>query len=311
MTAKVILNPYANRWNAKDRWPQAEAALKAAGVEISLAVSEYPHHIIDLAEQAAREGFSPLIAAGGDGTIGEVVNGMARAAKSDLVELGPLGIIPLGSANDMATSLGIPIDLPAAARAISRGDFKRMDIGQVNGYYFANNSAMGLEPYITLIQQKIGWIKGVARYLVAAMRGILDGPRWQVRLEWDDGRYEGLASLVTVGNGPRTGGFYMTPHADPFDGKLAFVHAFRRSRLELLRMLPKTMKPGPGSYIHEPGVFAGQMTWLKIQVETPTPAHVDGEIFSETARELEYRIQQGRLQILLPDGEPVKGEKGA
>ena len=59
MTAKVILNPYSNRWNAKARWPQAEAALKACGVDFSLAISEYPHQVIDLAEQAARDGFSP------------------------------------------------------------------------------------------------------------------------------------------------------------------------------------------------------------------------------------------------------------
>lgn len=300
MTAKVILNPYSNRWNAQTRWPQAEAALKAAGIDFSLAVSESPHHVIELAETAAREGYSPLIAAGGDGTIGEVVNGMARAAKSDTDEIGPLGILPLGSANDLVTSLGIPLGFSAAAQVIADGHTRSMDVGRVNDYFFANNSAMGLEPYITLIQQRIKGIKGILRYLVAALRGIMDNPRWQVKLEWDDGKYEGPACLVTVGNAPRTGGFYMTPHADPFDKKLAFVHAFRRSRMELLAMLPKTMKPGPGSYIHENGVFAGEMTWLKIHVETPSPAHVDGEIFSEAIRDLEYRVQPGRLKIILP-----------
>jgi diacylglycerol kinase (ATP) len=300
MTAKVILNPYSNRWNAQLRWPQAEAALKAAGLDFSVVISEFPHQVIELAEKAAREGFSPLIAAGGDGTIGEVVNGMARAAKSDTAEIGPLGIMPLGSANDLAFGLGIPMELSAAAGVIAGGHLRNMDIGRVNGYYFANNSAMGLEPYITLIQQKIKGIKGIARYVVAALRGIMANPRWQVTLEWDGGKYEGPACLVTVGNAPRTGGFYMTPHARPFDGKLAFVHAFRRSRLELLTMLPKAMKPGPGSYIHEPGVYAGEMTWLKIHVETPSPAHVDGEIFSETIRDLEYIIQPGRLKILMP-----------
>jgi diacylglycerol kinase (ATP) len=302
MTAKVILNPYANRWNAHVRWSQAEKALKAAGVEYSLVISESPHQIIELTEAASRDGYTPIIAAGGDGTIGEVVNGMARVAKSDSDELGPLGILPLGSANDLATSLKIPMDLGEAANVIAKGDQRNMDIGRVNGYYFANNSAMGLEPYITLIQQKIIGIKGIARYLIAALRGIMDNPRWQVKLEWDGGEYDGPACLVTVGNAPRTGGFYMTPHADPFDHKLAFVHAFRKSRLELLRMLPKTMKPGQGSYIHEPGVFAGEMTWLKIHVETPSPAHVDGEIFSENIRDLEYVIQPGRLKIILPGG---------
>lgn len=301
MSAKVILNPYSNRWNARKRWPEAEAALKSAGIEYSVAISEAPRQVIELARQAALDGFSPLIAAGGDGTIGEVVNGMARAVGSDEAGIGPLGILPLGSANDLAFSLGLPLDLMEAAKVIKGGWTRSMDIGKVNDFYFANNSAMGLEPYITLIQQKIKGIKGIARYLVAAIRGIMDNPRWEVKLEWDDGKYEGPACLVTVGNGPRTGGFYMTPQADFFDQKLGFVHAFRRSKLELLAMLPKTMKPGPGSYINEPGVFAGQMTWLKIHVETPSPAHVDGEIFSEGIQDLEYRILPDKLKILLPE----------
>jgi diacylglycerol kinase (ATP) len=300
MTAIVILNPYSNRWNARNCWPEAEAALQSAGVEFSVVISEAPRQVIELAEKATREGYSPIIAAGGDGTIGEVVNGMARAVGSDEVAIGPMGILPLGSANDLATSLGIPLDLTLAAKIIKKGHFRSMDIGKVNDYYFANNSAMGLEPYITLIQQRIKGIKGVARYLVAALRGIMDNPRWEVKLEWDDGKYEGPACLVTVGNGPRTGGFYMIPQANFFDHTLGFVHAFRRSRWELLAMLPKTMKPGPGSYIYEPGVFAGQMTWLKVHVETPSPAHADGEIISEAIQDLEYHIQPDRLKILLP-----------
>lgn len=300
MTAKVILNPYSNRWNAQARWPQAEAALKAAGVDFELAVSERPRHIVELAEQAAREGFSPVIAAGGDGTIGETVNGLARAAAAEEAPLGPMGILPMGSANDLATSLGLPIDLDGAAQVIAAGNVRTMDVGEVNGFYFANNSAMGLEPYVTLKQQRITWIKGVLRYLVAAVQGILDGPCWNVKLEWDDGQFEGPVSLVTIGNAPRTGGFYMIPHADPFDGQLSFVHAYRKSRLQLLAMLPKTMKPEPDSYIHEAEVYSYHMTWLKIHSESPTPAHTDGEIFSTGIQDLEYRLHAGRLKVLLP-----------
>ena len=300
MTAKVILNPYSNRWKSKRRWPEAESALNSMGIEFSLAVSESPHQIINLTRDAVKEGFSPIIAAGGDGTIGEVVNGMALAAGSDSMELGPLGILPLGSANDLVTNLGLPLDLSLAAKVIKSGKTRKIDVGKVNEYYFVNNSAMGLEPFITLIQQKIKGIKGIARYLVAALIGIMKNPHWEVKLEWDDGSYEGPANLVTVGNAPRTGGFYMIPQADPFDGKLGFVHAYRRSKFDLLTMLPKAMKSGEKSYIYEKGVFASQMTWLKVQIKTPSPAHVDGEIISENIQELSYQIQPTRLSIFLP-----------
>jgi YegS/Rv2252/BmrU family lipid kinase len=301
MTAKVILNPYSNRWKAKARWPEAEAALKAAGLDFELALSERPGHIIELAEQAVRQGFSPIIAAGGDGTIGEVVNGLAHAANFEKDMLGPLGILPLGSANDLVANLGLSTDLTEAARVIAAGKTRLMDLGFVNGLYFANNSAIGLEPYITLVQQRITWIKGMIRYLVAAVRGIMDNPQWTAKIEWDDGVYEGQVLLVTIGNGPRTGGvFYMAPHADPFDGKLTFVYGYRKTRGQIFKLLPLTMKPGKGSYVEKEGMWERQATWVKIHIEGPAPAHADGEIFSTGIQDLEYRIIPGRLHILMP-----------
>jgi YegS/Rv2252/BmrU family lipid kinase len=301
MTAKVILNPYSNRWSARERWPEAEAALKAVGIDFELAVSERPRHTVELAEQAARKGFSPIIAAGGDGTIGETVNGLARAASSERAPLGPLGVLPLGTANDLVDNLGLPKDLGQAAAVIAAGKARAMDVGDVNGFYFANNSAIGLEPFITLIQQRITRIRGIARYLLAAVRGILKNPQWTASIEWDGGRYEGPVLLVTVGNGPRTGGvFYMAPHADPFDGKLTFVHGYRRTRLQIFRLLPRTMKPGKGSFVEEPGMHEIQATRVKIHVDSPTPAHTDGEIFATDIQDLEYRIHPGRLKVLLP-----------
>ncbi len=301
MTAKIILNPYSNRWNAKKRWPEAEAALQAAEVEFDLAISEYPRHTTALAEQAAQEGFSPIIAAGGDGTIGEVVNGLAKAAKDDQALLGPFGILPLGSANDLVDNLGLPKDLASAARVIAAGKTRRMDIGSVNGLYFANNSAIGLEPYITLVQQRIIWIKGILRYLVAAIAGIMDKPLWSAEITWEGGQYKGEMLLVTVGNGARTGGvFYMAPHANLFDGKLTFVYGLRRTRREMFAVLPKTMKRDAGNYVETKDIHEEQSSWIKIHVDSPTPAHIDGEIFTEAIQDLEYHIHPGRLQILAP-----------
>ena len=301
MTAKIILNPYSNRWNAKKRWPEAEAALKAAGVDFELVVSERPHGVTALAEQAARAGFSPIIAGGGDGTIGETINGLAHAATNDQTPLGPFGILPLGSANDLVANLSLPTGLAEAARVIAGGKTRPMDVGCVNGLYFANNSAIGLEPYITLVQQRITWIKGMFRYLAAAVAGIMDKPQWSVEIEWEGGHYKGPMLLVTVGNGPRTGGlFFMAPHADLFDGKLTFVYGYRPNRRGMFMLLPKTMKRGEGSYVETVDIHEEHSAWIKIHVDSPTPAHVDGEIFSEGVQDLEYRIQPGRLQILVP-----------
>jgi len=152
MPAKVILNPYSNRWNAKKRWPEAEAALKNAGVDFSLAISEHPRQPVDLAEKAVMEGFSPIIVAGGDGTIGDTLNGIGRAKKGD--HFGRIGIMPLGTANDFVHNLKMPLDLTEAAAVIAAGKTRAIDICTAGDRYFINNAALGLEPYISTCSRK-------------------------------------------------------------------------------------------------------------------------------------------------------------
>jgi len=298
MTAKVILNPYSNRWNSKARWPEAEAALKAAGFNFELTVSEHKGQIVELAKQAALEGFSPIIAAGGDGTIGEAVNGLMQAAGTEAQPVGPFGILPLGSANDLAYSLKLPTDLNAAARVIAAGQTRLMDVGKLNGKYFVNNSAAGLEPYVTIKHEKITWIKGIARYLVAAVQGILDKPEWVGEVTWDGGEYKGKLSLITLGNGRRTGGFFMTPHADLYDGKLTLAYGYRATRLGLFQALPRAFNEEKGSYVEMEGMRELHCTRVRIHLDHPSPAHTDGELFPQWMQDFEYEILPARLKIL-------------
>jgi diacylglycerol kinase (ATP) len=296
MSAKVILNPYSNRWNARKRWPEAEAALQSAGVEFSLSVSQFHGQAEELARKAAEEGYSPIIAAGGDGTIGEVVNGLARALGED--SMGILGIMPLGTANDLVCNLGLPLDLKEAAGIIAAGHTSSLDVCKAGSRYFVNNSALGLEPYITTIQQKITVLKGIPRYLAAALKGIFHHPVWQARVEWDDGHYEGPLNLITVGNAPRTGGlFFMAPHADPFDGRLTAVLAYRKTPLSTLAILPKTMSPR-GTHVDAEGVREIHATFIRVRLDRLSPAHCDGELFPEELMSLDYSILPGRLNVL-------------
>lgn len=299
MTAKVILNPYSNRWNSQKRWQEAEAALKAIGLDFDLTVSERKGHIVEIAERAVGDGFSPIVVAGGDGSIGEAVNGLARAAASESEVLGPLGILPLGSANDLVFALGLPTDLNEAAKVIARGTLRAIDVGKLNDRYFANNSAAGLEPYVTTKHEKIHWIKGVGRYLVGAVQAIMDKPEWHGHVKWDDGGYNGKLSLISIGNGRRSGGFFMTPHADPFDGKLTFAYAYRATRRGMFQALPKAFNEGKGNYTELEGIHELHTTRLSIHLDTPSPAHTDGELLPQWIQDFEYQIQPKRLNILM------------
>ena len=301
MKARVLLNPYSNRWNAQARWPAAEQALRDAGVDFDLVTSERKGHITELAEAAVRAGHAPIIVAGGDGTIGDAVNGLARAAGTIDKAIGPLGIMPLGSANDLADNLGVPRDLNDAARIIAAGKIEQIDLGLCNERYFANNSAAGLEPYVTVKQERIQGIKGLGRYLLAAVLAIMDRPEWNGKVTWDGGSYDGPLSLVSVGNGPRTGGlFYMTPHADLKDGRLTFAYGHRKTRLGMLQALPRAMKPGRGSYIEMDGMYEVSCTRLSIHLDKPSPAHTDGELFPTWIQDFEYRVFPGKLQVIAP-----------
>ncbi|MFN8455592.1 MAG: diacylglycerol kinase family protein [Anaerolineae bacterium] len=290
-TIKVILNPLSGA--AKQA--KVEQALRRAALNYHVEVTQYRGHAIELARQAALEGWPLIVAAGGDGTVSEVVNGLMQAAGDGVA--GTLGILPLGTANDLAAALNLPQNLAAACQRLQAGQTRLIDVGQVNGRYFVNNSAVGLEPLVTMAYEKIGWIKGTPRYLVAALQCIWRATPWHMQVAWNQSQYDGPITLVSVGNTRRTGGmFYLTPQAQPNDGYLDFVYAGQLSRTQLFRLLPQTLK---GSHIATPHVVYRRTAALSITAATPTPIQADGEIIDLAATTIHYRILPGKLRLLV------------
>lgn len=300
MKAMLILNPYANRWFALKNKDLVEEALTRSGISYEIQLTTGSNHGVEIAAQAVRDGYSPILAGGGDGTINEVVNGMMQGSEGFPREKIPhLGLLPLGSVNDLVHNLKLPITIPESVETIARGQARWMDLGMVNGRYFANNSAIGLEPTITLIQEKMKRLRGKLRYITATLVGITRNPSWEATLTWAGGEYSGPISLVTVGNGAVTGGvFYMTPHADLFDGRITFVYGYIPTRGQIMKVLPRTMKPGVGSYVEEPAIHEEHSTWLRIRTTTPTPMHTDGEVQDRAALEIDYRILPQSIPVL-------------
>ncbi|MBN1318822.1 MAG: hypothetical protein JXA42_25300, partial [Anaerolineales bacterium] len=205
MKAKLIINPYAGRWKAWENVPRIEAALSKRGLSFELAITQQADEGIELAREAMREGFSPIIAVGGDSTCSEVINGLIMAAGDG--PTAPMGVIPLGTANDLAYGQEIPGEVEAAVEVIARGKTRLIDVGRVNGRYFANNSAVGLEPVVTQENARLVKVKGTIRYLLAALICIGRRPSWHMTLEWEGqdqgsrpGGFDGPTTLVSVGN---------------------------------------------------------------------------------------------------------------
>ena len=92
----------------------------------------------------------------------------------------------------------------------------------------------------------------------------------------------------------------MTPHADPFDGKLTFIHGYRATRLGLFQALPRAMKSGEGNVVELDGINEFHCTHLKIHLDKPSPVHTDGELFDNWLTDLEYKVFPTTVQMLVP-----------
>ncbi len=300
MTAQVILNPYANRWRAGARANAVMEALKEVGLSAELTVSERPEHAIHLARQATAAGYQPIIAAGGDGTVNEVINGILQATP-DSQPTPPFAIMPIGTANDFAKMQGIPLNLTLAAQAITSGQKRQIDAGAINGSwqtgprYFINNSAVAMEPMITLENIRMKRLSGEIRYIVALARGVIKLKAWQQHIQWDGGGYEGPTYLLSVCNGPRTGGFPIAPGARVDDGLFDFVFVPQVPKWTVLAILFRLMQ---GKHIYHSAVTFRRTTQLALHSNPVTPVHADGELFTQTATAVFYHILPRKVTLL-------------
>ncbi|RME81340.1 MAG: diacylglycerol kinase family lipid kinase [Caldilineae bacterium] len=310
MPAKIILNPYSNRWGAAAYAEQLKTILHGLGYEFDLTKTRTPNEGIVLAREAVEQGFDPVVAAGGDGTINEVVNGMLQAGG---VLQARLGVLPLGSANDMAYQWGIPLDIEAACRLLVDAPHERsIDVGWINDRVFANDVTIAFGAQVNIEAATIKRLRGSLIYLAGVFKALARYRLPTVTFEWDDGKLENRRILLAyVGNGWRTGGvFYLTPQAVVDDGLLDFIFGDAMGRLQTLRLLPQTFS---GSHIHDPRVHMTRCTWLRVTSEDPLPVLADGEIIYRDAHELDIRVVPGALRVLCGSQEgdrPEIGKKG-
>ena len=305
---KVILNPYSNRGGAGQAVDGLRAALTAAGLAADVALTDKMGDAIELARQAKLEGYTVIAAAGGDGTVNEVVNGIALATP-DGETVGPLAVLPMGSGNDFSDMLGIPRDLAAGIKAIQDGGTRQIDLclatiheeGRDITRYFDNNMGAGFEAQVTVESRKITRLRGFAIYLWAVIRALraYDQPQFEVAWTDETGAVQQVdqrSLLVTLGNSRRTGGgFFMTPDAVMDDGLLDIGIARALTTPRILALLPQVMA---GTHRNHPAMRFVRCSSVCIATKAPVPVHTDGEIVSVAAKALSVQMQPGRLIVI-------------
>jgi len=309
-TVKVILNPYAGRGRGGKVTGEIEAAFRRGNVPFEIAETSAPGEGISLARRARLDGYAIVAAAGGDGTVHEVVNGLAEATPEDEQVQG-LAVLQAGSGNDFADMAGSAREIDAAVHAIREGNTRDVDLGLVEAFdghntlrrYFDNNLGMGFEAQVTVESRTIKRLRGFTIYLWATLRALraYDQPHFEV--EWTDGagnehRVAKEMLLVSIGNSRRTGGaFYLTPDAEMDDGLLDLAFADALSQLGILNLLPRAMTR---TGLHgQKSVSFGRLRSARIAVRQPVPVHTDGEILSRNIERLSVEVQPGRLQVIV------------
>jgi diacylglycerol kinase (ATP) len=296
----LIVNRHSR--NGAERAEAAIAALAGAGLDVH---SYDPPEGMGCAEavtaglaQGDRHGdrlggFDRVVIGGGDGTLNGAIPGLLRAGL-------PFGIMPLGTANDLARSLGIPFELEGAAQVIATAAPRPVDLGEVNGHCFFNVASIGFSAELA------GELKAEAKkrfgrlgYAVAAL-GLLRRARPFSAWLAHDGREERVRTIqVSVGNGRHYGGgMTVAEDARPDDGVLHVYSLEVRHWWQLVALLPWLRRGTQGQWRE---VRAFRTTELMLRTRKPRPVNTDGELTTHTPAR--FRVHPAALRVFAPPAE--------
>jgi diacylglycerol kinase (ATP) len=280
MPTKIILNPNADLGHGADYFNVIKEMIGSLD-GVDLALTERSGHAKTLAQQALEDGYDILVAAGGDGTINEVINGIMTSGKSGV----KLGVIPIGSGNDFAHSLGVSNDVPTAVRNISGGRTRTVDLGLLEDdkgrqRYFANNLGVGFDANVIIRTQDITRLRGFPKYLAAVLTTLaLDYEPLHLHVRYDEEEIVDYETLfLYMGVGIRGGGgFLLTPDALHDDDLIDSCTVPMLGRLRLVSLISSAVK---GTHVHTPYPQMRRNKQIVINSIEAMPIQIEGEIYA-------------------------------
>lgn len=290
----VIINPYAGKRNGKGVVQEIKAGIVRHGLDAHVSITESPRHATLLAQEATSR---VVVAAGGDGTVNEVVNGLIGTSKT-------LGVLPIGSGNDLIKSIGVPRDIDSALRTIAGGKSIRIDCGTVkcggSNRYFANGVGIGFDAAVAERTRQITFLRGTALYIMAVFQtlGKYIAPEFTISIDSRSTTSHNL--LIAIGNGRCAGGgFYLTPDAKTSDGLLDICMIADLPVRRILSIMPKVMK---GRHTDSSEVTMRLGRRISVKAEDPFFVHADGEIVGRNVQSVEVGIVEKAISVLVGAG---------
>lgn len=299
---KIVLNPMADMGNA---WRVARdlRAITEEHGSVDWSGTVYPGHAIQLARQAGEQGYDMVIAMGGDGTVHEAANGLMQVAQ----EKRPiLGIVPVGSGNDFAHAVGIPMQSDKALLQAINGKPSRIDLGLMTDEhgrreYFDNTLGIGFDAVVTIRSHKLPLLRGFLMYLTAVIQTILlNHDPAKIRFESDHESWEDQVLMTTLCNGGREGGgFMLSPESKMNDGLMEYVMVRKVSRWMMFRLVPEFMSGTHRRFTKQ--IRMGACRRLTMSADRPLYIHADGEIlsgFGSSLKKATFEIVPEALQVV-------------
>jgi diacylglycerol kinase (ATP) len=309
---KVIVNPASGKkggitTNAAGP-DEVRAVLEANGIHADIAETEYPRHATELAKAAIKEGYDVVIACGGDGTVGEVATGLIGSKVT-------LGILPLGSANNVARMMHVPFVLEEAAKLLRLGEVRDVDVGRCNGSYFLETAGVGLDAALFPILNRVD--KGEYVRLIDAARTLLRFRPRSVTLLLDGRAIRSRALVVLVANGPYWGyNIPLAPEAKVDDRKFDVVVFRNFSKTDFLRHVIASIfargaipdaatAHGRNRRIRNPNIrtYRAKRVEVFTSRRRPWPVHADAQARGKTPATIE--VVPGALRVITGPGEHV------
>lgn len=295
---QIIVNPAADGGRLGREWPQIAERLASCGLSAPVVFTEAPWHATELAARAVAEGVQRIVVAGGDGTVCEAAEGLWRSGA------GELAVLPLGTGNDGARTLGVPQEIEAAARAAVGGRIRSVDLIRIGDHVVFNAIGVGLtgdinDRAMSIKAAKVPLLRGILVYLVAALASLFRYRMQRIRMIAGDQKYEGTMLILAVHGGPTTGGgFALTPTAVPDDGLLDACLVEEVGPFGRLMRLVAAMKGALGD---KKGTHELQAPWLELQFSEPLPAHLDGNSVTLEPPLARFEVLPGALKVVVPE----------
>ncbi|GAX91158.1 diacylglycerol kinase [Effusibacillus lacus] len=288
--ARLIYNPSSGKEAMRQHLPEILDILELAGLETSCHMTKGSEDTIQAAMQAAEDRFDYVIAAGGDGTVNEVVNGLAQAEKRPV-----LGILPAGTSNDLAGALGLPRDLLEAAHQLTRFQIRPLDVGQANGQFFINIAGCGRLTEITYeVPSKLKTALGQLAYYMKGLEKIPQLRDIHLEVEAENFGFSGKAMLCLIMNSRRVGGFEnLVPDAKMDDGLLDVIIVKQSTIPDIIRLATQALR---GEHIHSNRVIHFQADRLTVRSREHVDLNLDGEHGGTLPAE--FVVLRHHLQVL-------------